>query len=178
MNQFFVVIYFKVPLIFTFDTPPRSSRSSRGNKRFDETLYVSIGSCTMQGSPASYVNKDSYCRPRLQHPGSSGVSQSVPVPQPVVKGNLKIPSKTAKQVYPGQLSAKIKGKDGQLCKWRYLRKWLEILNEIFPPKTGLREKQVLQDPGYVDRGRNWHAACCMVCCKVVQNTLCRRSRKK
>ena len=24
------------------------------------------------------------------------------------------------------------------------------IKEIFPPKTGLREKQVLQDPGYVE----------------------------
>ena len=24
------------------------------------------------------------------------------------------------------------------------------IKEIFPPKTGMREKQVLQDPGYVE----------------------------
>ena len=29
------------------------------------------------------------------------------------------------------------------------------IKEIFPPKTGLREKQVLQDPGYVERGQNY-----------------------
>ena len=42
------------------------------------------------------------------------------------------------------------------------------IKEIFPPKTGLREKQVLQDPGYVE---GVETTCCMVCCKVVQNTL-------
>ena len=34
------------------------------------------------------------------------------------------------------------------------------IKEIFPPKTGLREKQVLQDPGYVEDVRDalLHAA--------------------
>ena len=48
------------------------------------------------------------------------------------------------------------------------------IKEIFPPKTGLREKQVLQDPGYVEGVKG---PCCMVSCNVVQ-ILCRRCRKK
>ena len=38
------------------------------------------------------------------------------------------------------------------------------IKEIFPPKTGLREKQLLQDPGYVKDVRDalLHAACCMI----------------
>ena len=34
------------------------------------------------------------------------------------------------------------------------------INETFPPKTGLREKQLLQDPGYVEDVRDalLHAA--------------------
>ena len=43
-----------------------------------------------------------------------------------------------------------------------------------PIKTGLREKQVLQYPGYVE---GVETTCCMVCCKVVQNILCRRSER-
>ena len=27
---------------------------------------------------------------------------------------------------------------------------IENIKEIFPPKTGMREKQLLQDPGYVE----------------------------
>ena len=33
------------------------------------------------------------------------------------------------------------------------------IKEIFPPKTGLREKQVLQDPGYVE---GVETKCCML----------------
>ena len=33
------------------------------------------------------------------------------------------------------------------------------IKEIFPPKTGLQEKQVLQDPGYVD---GVERPCCML----------------
>ena len=33
------------------------------------------------------------------------------------------------------------------------------IKEIFPPKTGLREKQVLQDPGYVE---GVETTCCML----------------
>ena len=33
------------------------------------------------------------------------------------------------------------------------------IKEIFPPKTGLREKQVLQDPGYVEEVET---TCCML----------------
>ena len=33
------------------------------------------------------------------------------------------------------------------------------IKEIFPPKTGMREKQVLQDPGYVERVET---TCCML----------------
>ena len=33
------------------------------------------------------------------------------------------------------------------------------IKEIFPPKTGLREKQVLQDPGYVEGVKT---TCCML----------------
>ena len=39
---------------------------------------------------------------------------------------------------------------------------IENIKEIFPPKTGMREKQVLQDPG--SKGSKVHAACCMVHC--------------
>ena len=39
---------------------------------------------------------------------------------------------------------------------------IENIKEIFPPKTGMREKQVLQDPGL--KGSKVHAACCMVHC--------------
>ena len=34
----------------------------------------------------------------------------------------------------------------------------KILRETFPPKTGMREKQLLQDPGYVDTVDT----CCML----------------
>ena len=37
-----------------------------------------------------------------------------------------------------------------------------MIKEIFPPKTGMREKQLLQDPG--SKGSKVHAACCMVHC--------------
>ena len=33
------------------------------------------------------------------------------------------------------------------------------IKEIFPPKSGLREKQVLQDPGYV---KGVETTCCML----------------
>ena len=33
------------------------------------------------------------------------------------------------------------------------------IKEIFPPKTGLQEKQVLQDPGYVG---GVEGSCCML----------------
>ena len=36
---------------------------------------------------------------------------------------------------------------------------IENIKEIFPPKTGMREKQVLQDPGYV---RGVKGPCCML----------------
>ena len=54
---------------------------------------------------------------------------------------------------------KIKGQIGHLCKWPV---WQMIGNikEMFPPiKTGLREKQVLQDPGYVG---GVEGPCCML----------------
>ena len=44
----------------------------------------------------------------------------------------------------------------------------------WPIKTGFREKQVLQDPGYVGGVKG---PCCMVSCKVVQ-ILCRRCQNK
>ena len=37
------------------------------------------------------------------------------------------------------------------------------IKEIFPPKTGMREKQLLQDPGYVRVVREMHAALLHVC---------------
>ena len=37
---------------------------------------------------------------------------------------------------------------------------IEDIKEIFPPKTGMREKQLLQDPG--SKGSKVHAACCML----------------
>ena len=49
------------------------------------------------------------------------------------------------------------------------------IKEIFLPKTGMREKQLLQDPGYV---KGVETTCCMVSCKVLQNILCQRSQKK
>ena len=39
---------------------------------------------------------------------------------------------------------------------------IENIKEIFPPKTGMQEKQLLQDPG--SKGSKVHAACCMVHC--------------
>ena len=36
---------------------------------------------------------------------------------------------------------------------------IENIKEIFPPKTGMREKQVLQDPGYVGGVKR---ACCLL----------------
>ena len=36
---------------------------------------------------------------------------------------------------------------------------IENIKEIFPPKTALREKQLLQDPGYV---RGVKGPCCML----------------
>ena len=39
---------------------------------------------------------------------------------------------------------------------------IENIKEIFLPKTGMREKQLLQDPG--SKGSKVHAACCMVHC--------------
>ena len=38
-------------------------------------------------------------------------------------------------------------------------KWLEILKKSSPPETGLQEKQVLQDPGYV---KGVETTCCML----------------
>ena len=52
------------------------------------------------------------------------------------------------------------------------------IKRTFPLKTGLQEKQVLQDPGYVEGVQKLHAACCMVCCKVVQNILCQKELKE
>ena len=53
--------------------------------------------------------------------------------------NLKIPFKTAKQVIQDSCQQRSKG--------------------ILPIKTGLREKQVLQDPGYV---KGVKTTCCML----------------
>ena len=39
---------------------------------------------------------------------------------------------------------------------------IENIKEIFLPKTGMREKQLFQDPGL--KGSKVHAACCMVHC--------------
>ena len=39
------------------------------------------------------------------------------------------------------------------------------IKEIFLPKIGRQEKQLLQDPGYVGGVKG---PCCMVSCKVVQ----------
>ena len=36
---------------------------------------------------------------------------------------------------------------------------IENIKEIFPPKTGMREKQLLQDPGYVE---GVESTCCML----------------
>ena len=40
------------------------------------------------------------------------------------------------------------------------------IKEIFLLKTGMREKQLLQDPGYVE---GVETTCCIVCCKVLRN---------
>ena len=37
------------------------------------------------------------------------------------------------------------------------------IKEIFPPKTGMREKQLLQDPGYVGVVGEMHAALLHAC---------------
>ena len=39
-----------------------------------------------------------------------------------------------------------------------VRSLVRNMKETFPPKTGMRKKQVLQDPGYVDT----IDTCCMV----------------
>ena len=42
------------------------------------------------------------------------------------------------------------------------------IKEIFPPKSGMREKQLLQDTGYVGVVREMHAACLQdirCCCR-------------
>ena len=36
---------------------------------------------------------------------------------------------------------------------------IENIKEIFPPKTGMREKQLLPDPGYVEGVKT---TCCML----------------
>ena len=36
---------------------------------------------------------------------------------------------------------------------------IRTIKEIFPPKTGMREKQLLQDPGYVEGVKT---TCCML----------------
>ena len=47
------------------------------------------------------------------------------------------------------------------------------IKKTFLPKTGLREKQLLQDPGYVEDIEDTllHAACCMVCAGYSNNTV-------
>ena len=55
-------------------------------------------------------------------------------------------------------------------------KWLKIIKEIFLPKTGMWEKQLLQDPGYV-KGSKLHAACCMVSCKVYKYPISKESKE-
>ena len=45
------------------------------------------------------------------------------------------------------------------------------IKKTFPPKTGLREKQLLQDPGVCRRHRRYIAACCMVCAGYSNNTV-------
>ena len=48
------------------------------------------------------------------------------------------------------------------------------IKEIFPPKTGLREKQVLQDPGYVE---GVETTCCMLYCMLQGSTKCPMSKE-
>ena len=48
------------------------------------------------------------------------------------------------------------------------------IKEIFPPKTGLREKQVLQDPGYVE---GVETTCCMLHAILQGSTKCRMSKE-
>ena len=53
------------------------------------------------------------------------------------------------------------------------------IKEIFPPKTGLREKQVLQDPGYVGGVGGVEGPSCMLhgilqCCT---NTMSKVSKE-
>ena len=74
--------------------------------------------------------------------------------------NLKIASKTAKQVIQDS------------C-WQRSK-------ECWPIKTGLREKQVLQDPGYV---RGVERPCCMLhgilqgCTNIIYNTMSKVSKE-
>ena len=47
---------------------------------------------------------------------------------------------------------------------------IENIKKTFPPKTGLREKQLLQDPGYVEDVED---SCCMLhtLCRIMSKTL-------
>ena len=46
-----------------------------------------------------------------------------------------------------------------------VRSMIGNIKKLFLPKTGMRKKQVLQDPGYV---KGVEGPCCMVSCKVVR----------
>ena len=48
------------------------------------------------------------------------------------------------------------------------------IKEIFPPKTGLREKRVLQDPGYVE---GVETTCCMLHGILQGSTKCPMSKE-
>ena len=48
------------------------------------------------------------------------------------------------------------------------------IKEIFPPKTGLREKQVLQDPWYVE---GVETTCCMLHGMLQGSTKCHMSKE-
>ena len=53
----------------------------------------------------------------------------------------------------------IVGKDQRATCWSTIWYMIENIKEIFPPNTGMREKQLLQDPGYV---KGVKSTCCMV----------------
>ena len=70
--------------------------------------------------------------------------------------------------HPGQLSAEIKEltrSDRPIMQMSFrstIRAMVRNMKETFPPKTGMRKKQVLQDPGYVEDVED---ACCMLSAK-------------
>ena len=86
--------------------------------------------------------------------------------------------------HPGQLSAKIKEltrSDRPIMQMSFrstIRSMIGNIKKLFPPKTGMWKKQVLQHPGYVGDVKG---PCCMLhgilqgCMNII---LCQRCQKK